>query len=64
MKKLFLWRTVVIVAHRLQTVMHADTIVVLDRWKIIQRWTHEQLLKDEQSVYKKLVDLQSWILKE
>lgn len=63
MKSLFVCRTVVIIAHRLQTVMHADKIVVLEKWTIVQQGTHAQLI--EQSwVYKTLVDLQSWVIQE
>lgn len=36
-------RTVVIIAHRLQTVQHADNILVIDRGHIIQSGTHAQL---------------------
>ena len=42
--KLFEGRTVVIVAHRLQTVKKADDIIVLDGGKIIERGTHAQLV--------------------
>lgn len=40
----------VIVAHRLSTVMHADTIYVLEHGKIIESWKHAQLLQ-EQGLY-------------
>ena len=36
-------RTVVIIAHRLQTVQHADNILVIDHGRIIQSGTHAQL---------------------
>lgn len=37
-------RTVVMVAHRLSTVRHADTIVVMARGKVVEQGTHGQLL--------------------
>lgn len=37
-------RTVILSAHRLSTVRHADQIVVLDEGRIVQRGTHDELL--------------------
>ncbi|MEU4450961.1 ABC transporter ATP-binding protein [Nocardioides sp. NPDC023903] len=37
-------RTVIVIAHRLQTVVAADQIVVLDRGRIVERGSHEELL--------------------
>jgi ABC-type multidrug transport system fused ATPase/permease subunit len=37
-------RTVLMIAHRLTTVRHADLIVVLDRGAIIERGTHDELM--------------------
>jgi ABC-type multidrug transport system fused ATPase/permease subunit len=56
---LFEWRTVVIVAHRLQTVKKADEIIVLEAWKVIERWNHDSLVR-EKGVYAKMLELQSW----
>lgn len=46
-------RTSIIIAHRLSTIMNADRILVLDRGKIIEQGSHEQLLK-QQGVYYQL----------
>jgi ATP-binding cassette subfamily B protein/subfamily B ATP-binding cassette protein MsbA len=37
-------RTVLVIAHRLSTIVHAHQILVLERGKIIEQGTHEQLL--------------------
>lgn len=47
-------RTVVIVAHRLSTVQHADTIVVLDKGRIVESGNHRELT-DRQGAYYQLV---------
>jgi ABC-type multidrug transport system fused ATPase/permease subunit len=59
MRNLFKGRTVIIIAHRLQTVKHADRIIVLDNWKIIEDWTHSELIKSKWQ-YAKMLKLQSW----
>jgi len=38
-------KTTLVIAHRLSTIVNADTILVLEHGKIIERGTHEQLLK-------------------
>ncbi|MGC8739677.1 MAG: ABC transporter ATP-binding protein [Candidatus Hydrogenedens sp.] len=46
-------RTSIIIAHRLSTIMNADRILVLDRGKIVEQGSHEQLLK-HQGIYYQL----------
>lgn len=60
---LFEGRTVIVIAHRLQTVKSADDIIVLEKWKIVERGTHKELLKLWKK-YAGMVDLQSGIVKE
>lgn len=58
LNNLFKWKTVIIVAHRLQTVKSADRILLFENWKIIEDWTHQSLIRKNWK-YKKMLDLQS-----
>ena len=58
LNNLFKWKTVIIVAHRLQTVKSADRILLFEDWKVIEDWTHQSLIRKNWK-YKKMLDLQS-----
>lgn len=49
-------KTIIMIAHRLKTVRHADQIVVLDGGRIVQRGTHDELLA-QKGIYSDLVGM-------
>ena len=50
-------RTTFIIAHRIQSVMNADLILVMDQGRIVQRGTHEELV-NQPGIYQQIYDLQ------
>jgi ATP-binding cassette subfamily B protein len=52
-------KTVIVIAHRLSTIQKMDRIIVVDQGKIIEQGSHKDLLKNEDSLYKKLWTLQA-----
>jgi len=59
MEKLAEGKTMIIVAHRLSTIMKADKIIVLDNGSVIEEGKHSELLSQDSGIYKKLWDLQT-----
>jgi subfamily B ATP-binding cassette protein MsbA len=59
LNKLMANRTSIVIAHRLSTIQHADEIIVLQKGKIVERGTHQELI-DKNGTYRKLVDMQSF----
>ncbi|XP_027338176.1 ABC transporter B family member 9-like [Abrus precatorius] len=51
-------RTTVVVAHRLTTIRNADTIAVVQQGKIVEKGTHDELIKDVDGAYSQLIRLQ------
>jgi ATP-binding cassette subfamily B protein len=53
-------RTTFIIAHRVQSVMNADLILVLENGRIVQRGTHEQLVA-QPGTYQRIYEMQTRI---
>ncbi|OGO11172.1 MAG: ABC transporter [Chloroflexi bacterium RBG_19FT_COMBO_49_13] len=60
LERLMVGRTSFIIAHRIQSVMNADLIAVLDQGQIVQQGTHEDLFA-EGGIYRQVFDLQTRI---
>ncbi|MCX6720136.1 MAG: hypothetical protein NTV36_03470, partial [Candidatus Staskawiczbacteria bacterium] len=52
-------KTTIVIAHRLSTIQKMDRIIVVDDGKIIEQGSHKDLLEKENSLYKKLWELQA-----
>ncbi|MFN8433757.1 MAG: ABC transporter ATP-binding protein [Anaerolineales bacterium] len=57
-------RTTFIIAHRIQSVMKADQILVLDRGQVVQHGTHQELVGQFGGMYRKVFDIQTRIDEE
>jgi ATP-binding cassette subfamily B protein len=53
-------RTTFVIAHRIQSVMGADLILVLDQGRIVQQGTHDELMEEE-GIYRRIHDIQAKI---
>ena len=50
--------TVILISHRITTLMAADHIIVLDKGRVVEEGTHEQLL-EKQGIYHRIYEMQS-----
>jgi ATP-binding cassette subfamily B protein len=53
-------RTTFIIAHRIQSIMNADQILVFDRGRIVQKGVHEELL-NQPGIYQDIYEIQAKI---
>ncbi|MEJ2208166.1 MAG: ABC transporter ATP-binding protein [Anaerolineae bacterium] len=60
MERLRQGRTTFVIAHRIQSIMEADLILVLDHGRIVQRGVHGELM-DEEGIYRRIYDMQARI---
>ncbi|RWY54253.1 ABC transporter ATP-binding protein [Mucilaginibacter gilvus] len=58
LEELMKGRTSIIIAHRLSTIREADKIIVLEKGNIIENGTHQELVANEQGLYRYLSQLQ------
>jgi len=56
-------RTTFAIAHRLSTLRDADRLVVIEKGKVVEQGTHEELLAMDEGHYRKLVDMQQAVNK-
>lgn len=52
-------QTMIIIAHRLSTVIGADKIIVIDKGEIVESGTHQELLQNKGGLYTDLLKLQA-----
>jgi ATP-binding cassette subfamily B protein len=52
-------RTTFIIAHRVQSVMHADLILVLDNGHLVQMGRHADLIREQDGIYRRITDIQT-----
>jgi subfamily B ATP-binding cassette protein MsbA len=57
-ERLMINRTTFVIAHRLSTIRNANNIIVLDRGKVIQYGTHDELIQNEKGLYRKFYEMQ------
>jgi ATP-binding cassette, subfamily B, bacterial MsbA len=57
-ERLMINRTTFVIAHRLSTIRNANRIIVLDRGRIVQYGTHDDLILNENGLYRKFYEMQ------
>ena len=56
-------KTCIVIAHRLSTIIKMDKIIVMDNGNIVEKWSHNVLIKNKDGIYHKLRSIQSgWFL--
>ena len=58
LEKLMIGRTSIVIAHRLSSIRKADQILVIDKGRIVEKGTHEELIGLENGIYRNLSHLQ------
>ena len=59
LSRLLAGKTVIVIAHRMRTVMNADKIVVLKEGRVVEQGTPEILMKDDRGLFRRMVSLQN-----
>ncbi len=60
---LFEGRTTFAIAHRLSTLRNASRLMVMERGKLVELGTHDELLDKPEGVFRRLVDMQQEVNK-
>ena len=59
MERLMVGRTTIVIAHRLSTVRALDRLLVFDKGQIVEEGTHEELVRKDGGIYRRLFERQA-----
>ncbi|RUU96275.1 ATP-binding cassette domain-containing protein, partial [Mesorhizobium sp. M6A.T.Cr.TU.017.01.1.1] len=59
MERLMVGRTTLVIAHRLSTVRALDRLLVFDRGRIVEEGSHDQLIRLQGGIYRRLFERQA-----